>query len=83
MGGSTARITRLRADLSQAALATDLVLQAAGDQSPLSNVYQTNLSVNANCPVCSCQNNSSGSGTQFGGGGRQWRFERRRRCGRR
>ncbi|HLK35815.1 MAG TPA: DUF2330 domain-containing protein, partial [Polyangiaceae bacterium] len=38
-GGSNVRVTRMRADLSQAALATDLVLQAAANQSALSNVY--------------------------------------------
>jgi hypothetical protein len=68
LGGTTARITRLRADLSQAALATDLVLQASADQSPVSNVYQTTLSVNANCPVCPCASGTGGGGNQFGGG---------------
>jgi MYXO-CTERM domain-containing protein len=65
-GGGSARITRMRADLSQAALATDLVLQASADQSALSNTYQATLSVNANCP-CGFSGGSSG-GTSFGGG---------------
>jgi hypothetical protein len=69
LGGNSARITRLRADLSQAALATDLVLQAAGDQSPLSNNYQVKLSINANCQVCSCGNGSANGGPPFGSGG--------------
>src|SRR4029077_3574499 len=50
LGGSSARVTRIRGDLSQTALATDLILQASSDQSALSNVYQANLSINANCP---------------------------------
>jgi hypothetical protein len=75
-GGSSARITRMRADLSQAALANDLVLQASADQSALSNQYQVKLSTNANCQVCSCGgtvgSNSGGfpfGGTGFGSGG--------------
>ncbi|MDP9001107.1 MAG: DUF2330 domain-containing protein [Myxococcota bacterium] len=70
LGGTSVRITRLRADLSQAALAKDLVLQAAADQSPLSNIYQTTLSKNANCGPCPCAGGSSGSGSGspgFGG----------------
>jgi hypothetical protein len=67
-GGSSVRITRMRADLSQAALAKDLVLQASADQSALSNIYQTTLSINANCPVCQCGGSSgSSSGPPFGG----------------
>jgi hypothetical protein len=65
-GGSTVRITRMRGDLSQAALANDLVLQAAADQSALSNNYQATLSINANCPVCACGSGSSGSGAGSG-----------------
>ncbi len=49
-GPSTVRITRIRGDLSQKALATDLTLQASGDQSVLSNIYQVTKFVNA--PVC-------------------------------
>ncbi len=49
-GGLSVRITRLRADLSQAALANDLVLEASADQSTMSNIYQVTQSVNA--PVC-------------------------------
>jgi hypothetical protein len=61
------RITRMRADLAHAALATDLALQASADQSELSNVYVVTQSVNA--PVCPavpdpcppCGGSSSGS----------------------
>jgi MYXO-CTERM domain-containing protein len=79
---STVRITRMRGDLSHAALANDLVLQASADISALSNVYQVTQSVNA--PVCPpvqacppCPNppgNNPGSpyggdtGGMFGGG---------------
>jgi MYXO-CTERM domain-containing protein len=76
LGGSSVRITRMRADLSRAALATDLVLQASTDQSAVSNIYQTTQQVNApQCPspaMCPCGGGSSGSsgGTNpFGGSG--------------
>jgi hypothetical protein len=63
-GGTSVRITRMRADLSHAALANDLVLQASADQSTLSNVYDVTKSVNApQCPppvTCNC---GGGSGT--------------------
>ena len=61
------RITRMRADLSHAALANDLVLQASSDQSVMSNIYQVNKSVNApQCPpfdpsTCGCGPLSSGA----------------------
>jgi hypothetical protein len=44
-GGASVRITRMRADLSQTALANDLVLQASGDQTALSNNYQVAKSI--------------------------------------
>jgi hypothetical protein len=63
-GGTSVRITRMRADLSRAALANDLVLQASTDQSKLSNIYDVTKSVNApQCPppvTCNC---GGGSGT--------------------
>ncbi|HEY3819159.1 MAG TPA: DUF2330 domain-containing protein [Polyangiaceae bacterium] len=70
----TVRITRLRADLNQAALANDLTLQASSDQSDLSNFYQVTQSVNAPacpavpdpCPPC---DNGGSSGSSGGGGG--------------
>jgi MYXO-CTERM domain-containing protein len=56
---ATVRVTRLRADLAHAALATDLVLQASADQSQLPNVLQVTRSVNEpSCP-----------GSSRGGGG--------------
>jgi hypothetical protein len=71
----TVRITRMRADLNQAALASDLTLQASTDQSDLSNVYQVTKSVNAPacpavpdpCPPCS-GSSSGASGSSSSGG---------------
>ena len=45
------RITRLSGDLSQKALATDLVLQASSDQSSVDNTYQVTKSVKRP-PLC-------------------------------
>jgi MYXO-CTERM domain-containing protein len=65
------RITRMRSDLAHAALANDLVLQAASDQTVISNVYQVTKSVNApTCPMpppCNCGPGGSGGD---GGAGR-------------
>jgi hypothetical protein len=48
----SARVTSLRADLSRAALADDLVVQASQDQSTLSNaLYVTNTANLPPCPV--------------------------------
>jgi len=59
-GASSVTITRMRADLSQAALATDLVLRAAADQSVSSNNYQVTRSINApSCPSCRCDSHGS------------------------
>jgi hypothetical protein len=64
-GFSTVRITRMRADLSRAALARDLILQASADQRTLSNFVDVTSSVNApvcptydSCPPCSGAANS-------------------------
>jgi hypothetical protein len=68
-GNGPVRITRLRSDLARAALATDLVLQAAADQTVVSNLYQVTNSVNAPaCPAqlpCNCGGTSS-SGSSLG-----------------
>ena len=62
----TIRITRMRADLAHAALATDLTLQAASDQGDLSNFYQVTQFVNPpTCPPVQnpcppCEGESSG-----------------------
>lgn len=58
----TVVVTRLRADLSQAALANDLVLQASAEQAPMSNVYRVTRATGVpacpkyaplTCPPCS------------------------------
>jgi hypothetical protein len=64
-------VTRIRSDLSHAALANDLVLQASADQSELSRFYQVTKSINAPacpavpdpCPPCGT------SGSPFGAQG--------------
>jgi MYXO-CTERM domain-containing protein len=64
----------MRADLSHAALANDLVLQASADQTQLSNIYQVTQSVNApTCPAfdpssCVCGGSSSSSSSSGGNG---------------
>jgi hypothetical protein len=66
-GGTSVRVTRMRADLSRAALTNDLVLQASIDQSVLSNVYQiTNFTP---CPACVCSGLSGGSDGVSSSGG--------------
>jgi hypothetical protein len=49
--GSTVRVTRIRSDIAHAAMTTDLVLQAATDQSELSNIRTVTQSVNLTCPI--------------------------------
>jgi hypothetical protein len=68
------RVTRMRGDMSRAALATDLVLQAPTNDAVISNIYQVTKSVNAPaCPVCQCGGSSgpftgsSSSGSGSGG----------------
>jgi hypothetical protein len=57
ISSGSARITRLRADLAHSALATDLVVGAAKDQTELSNLRQTTKELNQPlCPVyTNCQ----------------------------
>ena len=69
MSASTVRVTRIRSDLSRAALAHDLTLQASADQSVLTNRrYVTATSGTPNCPsygYCG----GSGNGDVTAGGG--------------
>ena len=51
MAGPTVRITRMRSDISHAAMKTDFVLQASADQSELSNVRRVTQSINEQCSV--------------------------------
>ncbi len=45
------RVTRMRGDIAHTAMTVDLLLQASGDQSELSNVRTVSKSVNEVCPV--------------------------------
>ena len=51
MSGPNVRITRMRSDISHAAMTTDFVLGASADQSELSNVRNVTQSVNLSCPI--------------------------------
>jgi uncharacterized membrane protein YgcG len=51
LSGSTVRLTRIRSDIAQSAMTQDFVLQAAADQSELSNVRNVTESVNLTCPI--------------------------------
>jgi MYXO-CTERM domain-containing protein len=74
---ASVRITRMRSDLSHAALATDLVLGATSDQSVMSNRYQVARSANAPqcapvpnpCPPCDSSSSSGSSSGYLGGTG--------------
>jgi Uncharacterized protein conserved in bacteria (DUF2330) len=77
--GPTARFTRIRSDISHAAMTTDFVVQASPDQSELTNVRQATKGINEVCPIygadCSvigqgtpAQAAASGPGTTGGGG---------------
>jgi hypothetical protein len=48
---TTVRITRIRSDISHAAMTTDFVLTASADQSELSNVRVVTQQINEQCPV--------------------------------
>jgi len=71
-GQSDVWVTRMRSDLSHAALANDVVVGASSDQTQLSNLYQVTKSVNAP----SCQPTYCGCGPEPGpvGGGGGWLF---------
>lgn len=51
MNGPNVRITRMRSDISHAAMTSDFVLQASPDQAEISNVRQLTSAVNLQCPV--------------------------------
>jgi hypothetical protein len=53
MAGPTVRVTRMRSDISHAAMTSDFLLQASTDQSELSNTRFVTQSVNAQCPIYS------------------------------
>jgi hypothetical protein len=60
--GPTIRVTRIRSDIAQTAMTSDFILEAASDQSELSNIRDITQSVNLVCPIYDgC--NVIGSGT--------------------
>jgi hypothetical protein len=70
MQGPTVRVTRMRSDISHAAMTTDFVLQASSDQLELSNVRQVTESINLQCPVYSnCSVVGTSTPGQGGGSG--------------
>jgi MYXO-CTERM domain-containing protein len=83
MAGPSVRVTRIRSDISHAAMTTDFVLQASQDQSALSNVRQATQSINEQCPIygpdCSIVGNgtpaqAAASGPPSGGIGGIWGY---------
>ena len=62
LNANTVRITRIRSDIAQNAMTKDFLLQAAADQSEVSNVRNVTEAVNLTCPIYDgC--NVIGSGT--------------------
>ena len=51
MAGPNVRVTRMRSDISHAAMTTDFVLQASADQTEISNVRNVTNSVNEKCAI--------------------------------
>ena len=51
LSGSTVRVTRIRSDILHAAMTQDLILQAAADQSELTNVRAVVQQINEQCPL--------------------------------
>ena len=51
MNGPNVRITRMRSDISHAAMTSDFVLQASPDQAEIPNVRNLTNAVNLQCPV--------------------------------
>jgi hypothetical protein len=79
MSGPNVRVTRMRSDISHAAMTVDFVLRASADQSELPNVRTVTNQVNLQCPVYDACNvvgyapydpnnpNMNGSGGSHGG----------------
>jgi hypothetical protein len=51
MSGSNVRITRMRSDISHAAMTSDFILKASPDQSEITNIHNLTNAVNLQCPV--------------------------------
>ncbi|MEO8878608.1 MAG: DUF2330 domain-containing protein [Polyangiaceae bacterium] len=71
-GSGIVRVTRMRSDISHAAMSTDLIVQASSDQSEVTNVRLVTKSVNAPaCPTyaaCSDSSSCDTSSRPAGGG---------------
>jgi hypothetical protein len=76
MAGPAVRFTRIRSDISHAAMTTDFVLQASSDQSEVSNLRQVTESINAQCPIygSNCSIVGTGSPAQAAASGPQYGF---------
>jgi len=72
ISGPNARITRMRSDIAHSALSADLTLQAASDQTELSNLY-TPAAQTGKPPACplypECATTTTGSGPGSTGSG--------------
>jgi hypothetical protein len=57
MSGPNVMVSRMRSDISHAAMTADFVLEASPDQSELSNIRTVTQSINETCPIYgnSCQ----------------------------
>jgi hypothetical protein len=63
--GTTVRITRIRSDISHAAMTQDFILAASADQSELSNVRTVTKQINETCSIySSCEITGSGTPAQ-------------------
>jgi MYXO-CTERM domain-containing protein len=71
LAGPNVRVTRMRSDISHAAMTTDFVLQASVDQSEIPNVRTVTRSINLTCPIYggNCSIIGYGPPDQAGGGG--------------
>jgi hypothetical protein len=63
MAGPMVRLTRIRSDISHAAMTTDFLLQASQDQSEVSNVRQVTQGINEKCPIYGSDCSFLGTGT--------------------
>ena len=62
MMGPNVRVTRIRSDISHAAMTTDFVIEASPDQTEMSNVHNLTNGVNYQCPIYNnCQVVGAGS----------------------
>jgi hypothetical protein len=63
MVNGSVRVTRMRSDISHAAMTTDFVLQASADQSEMSNQRTVTKSINETCPIYNSRCEITGTGT--------------------